>query len=215
MPVELRSLNIVVVAARFNPSVITERWLLKKGIVLDNEFLPGSFYTPPAVNVQASTFELLALPDRVQIKPRGDRAIALERFSTLLLSLPETPYKALGINFEYIVWVDGENIVDTLKRTFYCADSPFAAEMGGGDMLFGGFVRVKHELGYLHFDVKPGEIVEGEDIPNDRGLLRINFHIPVGHLQEPAEAIAIALKTIDQVETIGKEAAGALTKKPE
>src|SRR5258707_9842242 len=99
----LISENVVVTANQFNPTIVTQLWLVQNGILTADEG-PG-IYVPGFVQVKAREFELLVLLDRLQFVPTsepGKRAeLVAEKVGTIVRTLPHTPYVAAGLNF---VW---------------------------------------------------------------------------------------------------------------
>jgi hypothetical protein len=97
------SANIVVLASNYNPSIVSKEWLLNKGIFVEN--IDNFMHTPVFSMVENEKYSLISDEQRLQIvikKVTEENIIAagevVKRFVDVL---PETPYKALGFNYQY------------------------------------------------------------------------------------------------------------------
>src|SRR5437016_3833189 len=111
MSVELVNSNVVVVARQFNPSIVSQIWLVDNGLVRREDFLEGCAFTDVLVNVRARDFFLLVTPEQLQFVPNvpDDRQqeIAAGKVGAIVRTLPHTPYIAVGINFTWKVRPEG------------------------------------------------------------------------------------------------------------
>lgn len=95
--------NAVLLAHDLNVSVFSQLWLVRNEILDEADFGPATMFSHAAVAVQARTFHLTILPDRLQLLPNdiGNGAVVNEVFGKILKLLPHTPFRALGFNFNF------------------------------------------------------------------------------------------------------------------
>ena len=55
---ELIGSSVVVVAQNFNPSVTSQLWLVRNGVVPEGDFLPGCIFTDLLVQVRTRRFKI-------------------------------------------------------------------------------------------------------------------------------------------------------------
>src|SRR5437899_1423114 len=95
--------NAVVVARQFNPSVLSQIWLVETGILQTTDFGGEFAFTPLFSQVTTKDFTLLVIPERLQFVPTVDenrqRAFIIEKVGAIVKALPHTPYTAMGMNF--------------------------------------------------------------------------------------------------------------------
>src|SRR5262249_55230541 len=66
---ELVGSSVVIVARNFNPSVTSQLWLARNGVVEEGDFLPGCIFTDLLVQVRTRRFSLLFTPEQLQFVP--------------------------------------------------------------------------------------------------------------------------------------------------
>ena len=66
MKMEKFQANVVIIARQFNPSIISQHWLIKNNILAEDDFEDGSVFSPVMVNVQSKVCHILVLPDQLQ-----------------------------------------------------------------------------------------------------------------------------------------------------
>ena len=99
----LSSVNRVVLAKNYNPSIISKEWLSEKRIITDpvNNFV----HMPVFSLVETDRFSLTIDENRLQLSVKVANPINLEdlpRVADKIVScLPETPYVAVGFNLNY------------------------------------------------------------------------------------------------------------------
>ena len=97
------SANVVILASNYNPSIVSKEWLYQRGIF--TETVRNFVHTPVFALVESKDFSLMVDEQRLQLTVRkvtednfnASSGIA-ERFVDIL---PETPYKAVGLNYHY------------------------------------------------------------------------------------------------------------------
>lgn len=211
---ELAAENIVVTASKFNPSILNQIWLSKKGFVREGDFLDACIFTPVLVQVQSRQFAIFAIEDRLQFsfQPHSENKpeIVEKIFGGIISELPETPYTALGLNF---VWnfTPRLSIEEAGRALFPNPLSPLYQAFDAEGARFGGYFS-KDVLGFrLKLAALPVLIQEG---PQDGGMrakdvfqFQFNFHADVkSHadvgplLKNWAAANKMALEMMQMVE---------------
>lgn len=95
------SSSITILAQLFNPSIFTAEWLKNRTAIKDfsNEVVL------PVVSINASErFNVICEPDKLQLTqndPTQSTKELCQLAEDIINHLPETPYKAVGINFQY------------------------------------------------------------------------------------------------------------------
>src|SRR5712671_5954881 len=96
----------VISAQQFNPSIVNQAWLMKHG-VLDTEgtIQEGSIFTDMLVQVRSPHFHMLMFSEQMQFVPvvpiADQQRFVSDKIGTIVRKLPETPYRALGLNFNW------------------------------------------------------------------------------------------------------------------
>lgn len=115
----------VVLANDVNQSIFRPSWLLKNGIVTEDEVDEEPIFSPGLTRVRTSAFELLVLPDRLQMQfpPECEDASSLLQrvLAGIARLLPHTPFSAVGLNFQHaFVPIDAEHFAEWNRERFAC-----------------------------------------------------------------------------------------------
>jgi hypothetical protein len=170
-------ITVVFLANSFNLPIFQQVWLLNNDIVTQDEFDSGTnFFTPAAVSVQTSEFELLITQDRVQlvINSNFDNSSALifRVMGGIVKKLPHTPYKAVGLNYNYIIEPSTpDGFVAKCKSIFVCSDNPLAECFASDDSRFGIYLSTDMFDARLRLDLKPINLNH-----NNNDALRLSFN---------------------------------------
>ena len=201
MSFQLVNSNAVVAARQFNPSVLSQLWLVDNQIVAREEFADGGVFTEMIVQVNAAPFAILVTPDQLQFVPRVDpvaqQAIITERLGALIRALPHTPYTAVGLNFTWHKSSEERAEFGRIsRRLFYREGSSLFREFQADDARFGGYLS-KDCLGLrMKLDIKP-MTTHTENIANELMQFAFNFHLDVFNREDRAESIVVALANWD------------------
>lgn len=101
----LSQANIVVLARKFNPSIVSNEWLAAKGIITEPV---GQFvHTEVLSLVEAESLSLVLDEGRLQMALKAPSSTNLGLLAgsvkQFISQLPETPYRAVGLNFAFTV----------------------------------------------------------------------------------------------------------------
>ena len=187
---ELVGSSVVVVAQNFNPSVTSQLWLVRNGVVSEGDFLPGCIFTDLLVQVRTRRFSLLFTPEQFQLVPapgeEDSPALLEETIGRIVETLPHTPYRALGLNFTWHVIPEDGDVAELSRRLFFTAGRPLFRDFDVPDASFGTYLS-RDLLGFrLKLDVKPVTVPASTAAANRLQLL-YNFH---ADLPEGEEAVA-------------------------
>ena len=102
----------VIAAHQFNPSIVNTLWLVRHGVLAEEDFQEGSLYSDMIAQVRSRHFHMLVLQEQLQFVPAGlaeeHQRLIIDKLGTIVRTLPHTPYRALGLNFSWhLVPADG------------------------------------------------------------------------------------------------------------
>lgn len=191
---ELVGSNLVVIAHQFNPSILSQLWLVRNGILAEEEFREGCLFSDQIAKIEAADFSLLVVPPQLQFNSKVPAEQQAELVATkvgrIISALPHTPYRGVGLNFHWhIAPEDGD--VHALARSLFCSrDRPLSAAFDTEDARFGAYFS-KDILGCrLKLDVKP-ITHQSEEETKEYLLFTFNFHLDIPEQEEePVEIIA-------------------------
>lgn len=173
---ELSVSNIIIVADKFNPSLFSQVWLDKHGILPEKESKGDQIYTPAFVLAQSELFSLQVWPERLQFSYKDGEQDATELIHNtvgkIIELLPHTPFTAAGINFTWRISPPDSSNFSSMDRSMFWMDSALHSLFNSEDARFGGYFS-KDFLGTrLRLDIKPVRKNELEAFQ-----VAINFHV--------------------------------------
>ena len=132
MALSLKKQTIVILANSHNPSIFREKWLEAHGI-FSSEELGELTYASQFCQVQGP-ISLFVVPDRLQLLAAGeaDAADMATKATVIVDALGETPYYAVGFNFDWSYESDEASLKELAEKKF----APPAASLIG-DATFG------------------------------------------------------------------------------
>ncbi|MHC4400542.1 MAG: hypothetical protein ACYTG0_12775 [Planctomycetota bacterium] len=182
MPIELAGSNLVVTAHHFNPSIFSQLWLARNGVLGEDEFSPGCLFSDQVANVESLGFGLLVVPPQMQFVPRvspdcqGD--LVRDKVGTIVRALPHTPYTAIGLNFLWHAVPEDGDVAALTRVLFFTPDRGICQLFDADDARFGAYFS-RDALGCrLKLDVKPISR-QREDGRRELVQFAFNFHLDV------------------------------------
>ena len=156
----LLSANIVIIANNLNPSIFSQLWLVKEGIVDEKDFAENCVFTPVAAQVFTPDFQLLVLPDRLQFgltdESKDNSELIKDKVTNIVQKLPHTPYIAIGANLHWKVAPDvPEQFIDFMRNLFMKPQTPLYNEFSGDDARLGSYMSKKIFGTRLKLEIKP------------------------------------------------------------
>ena len=183
---ELIGSNCVITTSVFNPSILSQLWLVKHGILREADSTQGCMFSDAVVQVQTVDFALLVLPQQIQFVPK-QRADAHDLVNAhvrrILTALPETPYTAVGLNFTWHIDPAPEPLESVTRKMFFNKSSKLCAAFDADDANFGMYLSKNVNNARLKLDIKPvvtlqpGQPLTQPSSARDTRLqLLFNFH---------------------------------------
>ena len=176
MDFNLVGANAVIVADKFNPSIINQLWLVKNGILIEEDFQEGSIITPLIVQIKSREFTLMVMPEQLQFSPTNETEtesdVVYQKVGRIIEKLPHTPFIALGLNFTWYINPEDIEMGDFTRSIFY-RDTGLYREFDTKDARFGGYLS-KDVFGFrLKLDIKPISKKIGKEAQD---ILRFGFN---------------------------------------
>lgn len=141
MGFSLRGTNIIILAKNHNPSIISKEWLEQKEVV--TEKVLNFTHTPVFSLVETENFNLLVDPDRLQILLKNitpENVVHLPIIGSRYVNhLPETPYRAMGLNYLYEVPIQPESLKRILVHNETKFKQIFSEKYHFGEIIFFNF----------------------------------------------------------------------------
>lgn len=217
MTYQLDSTNAVIVAHQFNPSIISQMWLVRNGVAGEDDFGGGCIFTPVIVQVEARDFRLLVVPEQLQFAPKIDteavQALVESKVGAIVSALPHTPYRAVGINVNWHIMPEDEPFDGFVRRLFFREHSSLYSAFDQDDARFGSYLSKSMFGSRLKLDIKP-IMVNTELGAHERLQLAFNFHRDVasenaveeivGHLAHWNEAGTYASNIVETLTSGGE-----------
>ena len=196
MCVELVNASAVIVAHDVNLSIFKPLWLVRQSILSEEDVADHSVISPGLVRIPAPRFELLVLPDRVQLRPARDSEQAqsdlLRILGGIVSALPHTPFTAIGLNFDYKITPEGDVAFEAWDRRQFGAPFSLAAiDEEQEDARFGAYFSCNALQMRLNADIKPmraPDKTEAKNAPSatSEEVIRGKFNFHRDLTQSPA-----------------------------
>ncbi|MEZ6099962.1 MAG: hypothetical protein R3E01_13420 [Pirellulaceae bacterium] len=183
MEKELVNSNVVILAEQFNPSILSQIWLVKNDIFAEGDFKAGFVFTEAITQVSTSECELLVVPPRAQftLKCANDaqQELIVSKIGRLVNALPETPYRAVGFNLQWHLVPDDATVEELTRRLFFVNDNPVHEAFDAPDARFGSYLS-KDSMGFrLKLSIQP-VIVQRYEEPGQHAIaFSFNYHCPL------------------------------------
>ncbi|MHC4201339.1 MAG: hypothetical protein ACYSU0_15220 [Planctomycetota bacterium] len=195
----------VVAAQSFNPSIFTQLWLVREGLVEEGTLGGPSVASSEVAQHQVSGMQLLVVPPRLQLTFQQEDASSAAKGKELVRKvvekLPHTPIQALGINLNYdVLYPDGDEFAMRDRALFLPRTSPLADVFGETNARFGGYFSRDVDGMRLKLDVKP-LIPAGAQGTGDKLHFNFNHHVDLAGVgrEDKVETIGRALERWDEL----------------
>jgi len=187
------SANVAILASNYNPSIVSKEWLYQKGIF--TETVRNFVHTPVFAFVESEDFSLMVDEQRLQLtvkKVTQDNLNTLvdiaERFVD---ALPETPYKAIGLNYRYTFPRERCNL-----GTILSPNNAKLSELLSSTYELGATVVFELEKFIVTFTVAPSLGKEQQIRMN------FNFHSAPANVGEVKERLSWQMRALEKMEAI-------------
>jgi hypothetical protein len=180
MSIGLVSSNLVIVARHFNPSVFSQLWLVRNGIMEEQDFVAGCVFSDQAVNVDSHQFALLVVPPQLQFAPKvlpeQQGSLVQAKIGAIVRALPHTPYTAIGLNFFWHVQPEDGDVAALTRALFYRDNQPMCRLFDTEDARFGAYFSKATFGCRLKLDIKP-IMLQGKEERSEVVQFAFNFHL--------------------------------------
>lgn len=185
LPIPPISLNAVIVATNFNPSVFSQYWFLKNDLFKPEDFVSPETqaFTPLAVQFQTPNLEFLVISDRVQVNLKIENEdyqnLVSQTLGKVADILPHTPFRAIGFNMNWRVGKlsnEAFGVID--RKVFFKYDNNiFDSYFTEPDCRFGSYLSKDFRGGRLRLTITPIRVAGNKETNPHEGLdLNFNFN---------------------------------------
>lgn len=198
--------SAVVTGSDVNLSIFKPLWLRQAKILTEDEISAEILVSPAAINIPTPKFELLILPNRIQMRFFGSgcndaRTDLLRVMGGIVEMLPHTPYTGVGLNFKNVLTLPAGSDFFTWNRQVFA--TPWAEDQATKDNepRFGCYFSVNTLGMRLKVDVKPInptpeliKIVKSLALGEDYMQMVFNYHVDLKELTDVGSIIKILEK---------------------
>ena len=181
MSVELVGQNVVIVARLFNPSVLSQLWLVRHGLIAEDDFESGCLFSDSLVQASTANFNLILVPEQFQFVPKvGDdleQALIVEKVGAIVSHLPHTPYTAVGLNFLYHLTPEDGDAGQLSRQMFFRPETPLYQNFNSEGALYGAYLSKDFDGCRLRLDIKPVTVPLPDTRKETRLHFGFNFHL--------------------------------------
>jgi hypothetical protein len=195
--------NAVVVAKQLAPSILSQLWLVRNGLVREEELAQGCIFTPDVVQVVTKEYNLLALSNRIQFSPlrHGTRtgAMVQDHVGKIVSAMSDTPYTAVGLNMNWHVLPGTDSFAAAMERLAAPRGSSIFGAFDTPDARYGAYFS-RDALGFrVKLDIKPINLANqkagGETGPEG---FQFGFNFEQKLQDAGAEAVTVILEQLSQ-----------------
>jgi len=197
---------VVLLARQFNPSVLSQVWLSRNGILdAEGTVKANSIFAENLVQAVTDDFVLAVLPDQLQfvptVEPASQQKLIEDKLGALVNKLPHIPYRAVGLNFNWHLIVDQEDVPAFTRKLFAGRDDGLYERFRDSNARFGAYFSKDFAAFRMKVDIKPTSVdVDGEQ--EDRIQFGFNFH---SAFQQESDAVAEVLNRFGQWNSVREE----------
>ena len=156
---KLVSLSVVITARHFNPSVMSQAWLIRQGFVAEEEILPNFVFSDALVQVRTDRFALLVIPEQFQFFPMVEESeqqkLIQDKVGRIVNNLPHTPFRAVGLNFNWHIIPNRCSVSRLSRLAFGQARNPLYKYFQEENAQFGAYMSKDFYECRLKLDIKP------------------------------------------------------------
>lgn len=192
---ELKIASVVVVARNFNPSIFTQQWLISKNVIEDRTDDGQQIFTPQFVHITNNNFHLTVLPEQLIFEVINSPketfvACVIEKLIPIVNALNETPFAAVGINFQWHM-TDSEQTVTIISKRLFDKGDGIYSEFNTADARYGAYMSKNFLNARLKLDIKPFTEQQQNDgnSPQEFIMSAFNFHKDLFSLEKQKELL--------------------------
>lgn len=176
---------IVIIAEFFNPSVFNQYWFIKEGLLKEEDIQKESLFVPGITHIQTNKFNMLVIPEKIQITLKCNEEEACEIVCNMLTKIAQyqanIPYKALGLNY---CWkLEPKESISIFSRNIFCKkDIELYKAFNEEDARFGTYISQNYKKSRMNLDIKPVFWADKECM-----ICNFNFHHEVSNTNDIIE----------------------------
>jgi len=177
--------GIVITAQSFNPSIFTETWMYKNSVLSVDSLEGVRVFSPTIVQFQAKDVLVSVRPERMDVhfkihEIEGNFETQRNIASRTVELLPQTPYIALGLNFDfYVILPDGQDFLTYNRSLLGTGTYQLFTEFLDPNVRFGRYFSKDYGSARLKLDIKP---VIGAQNKKDMLYFSFNFHYDLDNI---------------------------------
>jgi len=179
---ELQNSSVVILAQNFNPSIFNRYWLTKNEFIDNDNFNDDSVFAPGISNIITSEFSLLVTPSQLLFEVNGGNPTLFINYVNSLLigiirKLPEIPYKAIGLNFEWHVFDnEASSLASVSEELFYPANHVLQTSFNTDDSMYGCCLSKNFLNSRMKLDIQPATVCRANLEEKDVFKFSFNYH---------------------------------------
>ena len=176
---ELKNASVFVVARNFNPSIFTQQWLINKNVIDEGDSDGQQIFTPQFVHVSNNRFRLTVLPEQLIFETENSPEetfveIVNTKLTLIINALNETPFVAVGVNFQWHV-IDTEQNIGGVSKSLFDKGTGIYSLFSTEDARYGAYMSKDFLNARLKLDIKP-IIDQNNDDKKEFIMPAFNFH---------------------------------------
>lgn len=204
---DLKMQSIVILAQSFNTTAFNHHWLVKNNFVEESDIMPDSIFAPDFSQVITQKFNMLIVPQQLQfnagLSSTNFNNEIQETLLPIINRLQEIPYKALGINLNWLIKDSHKDMQTLSKELFSVQQSNLYQYFDSEDTRYGAYISKTFKNSRLRLDIKPVNMSNDstQEIVSEYILCNFNFHINL----KPDNSVQDLTDTINQWDTFKNE----------
>jgi hypothetical protein len=182
--------SVVIINTGVIPSSFNSYWLVKNGILKEEELNNNHIFTNNIVELNGDDYILTITGNSFQIRAKDnlqdlDHCIN-DKLDKIIDVTTNTIYVSVGVNFNWIIEPKDGDFKKLSRDLFFKNDSSVFAFFDKEDATFGSYMSKDFDDARLKLDIKP--IYTNQDLADKKGAIHFNFNfhydIPEGDRSE-------------------------------
>lgn len=173
-------MSVVILAQSFNPTIFNQHWLVSNKFINEANIEPTSIFSQNLANIITPNYNLLVLPEQLQFNSITESVTfnndILCTLVPIIEKISETPFKAVGINFNWFIKDNSKSMQVFTKELFFNTNSKLFSEFDSDDSRFGAYMSKNFNNTRLKLDIKPVQIINNITDHNISEYLNYNFN---------------------------------------
>lgn len=184
---------VVLLARLFNPSVLSQMWLSRNGILdAEGTVKSNSIFAENLVQIVTDEFVLAVLPDQLQfipnVAPDAQQMLVQAKLGAIINKLPHVPYRAVGLNFNWHMIPDDGDVPTVTRQLFAGRSDGVFERFSDPNARFGTYLSKDFGPFRMKVDIKPVNVETMDGDKEDRIQFGFNFHAALPQDQDAAKA---------------------------